>query len=697
MDIWFKKQNEENSVSSEKEFEDSYRETVMCNADAIFPVSLTKPTYHSGVHYYSFFEESTPVYNIIPEASIVCRGFDKYVTELQNPDNIITTSFLILKHNLHADKDYVFYTMYTHLLPFTYYGFDVDKQIKSNVDEKTISKATLPKDLPFYLKMKVIVTRGLRNPSLGNKCFVGSKITIKDKDVLLSKTKIKNIYAESVNSKQQVLLGSNTQYSNLVYDSVKLRAGCDVYNKAGIKFAEVKSNNCLVNYVQDCGDKIKIAIKGSQLNNYFHKGIIYFDDNMKAQKQFRYINNNGKEDKSIIAAAPEDNAETMNKFFHHFYPLKILTQQSHYKTYYEYFNSNTIFYITKKQFESISKKSTLVINKKDVTKDKKEKLEKLSKDLYGLINNNSYSYVINVSKFLKDINLNNPKCNANNQYVCFYDSEALYSFEEGERMDIHYVILPKKKGNTKFVPLDINSLSKLYKFFSVINDEQPKVPDFSYMALLENLSNNQEIINLSDKQPNKIKIRILEKSETKNFNFYGMNDYDVGEFYVSSGISVNLYVDKKDVEEISATAILNDARTYESGLLLYDSNKMPVDIVYDGDSFYPRKEKQFFENYKAVKSGKKNQSEEEVLYKNSIYTVHLKKDLNLSFGFEEDKKADIASNAIIGHGFPSDVLSGWEDNYVDIALFTKKDLKEITYTKDYLPGNALAYEIEPKI
>lgn len=700
MDIWFKQYNIEDpnaDLSRDAQFNDSYNETILNNSDAIFPISLTKPTFHSGVHFHSIYGENRPIYNSIPGGTIVCRGFEEHVSELDDCSGpVFSSSFLILRHTIHADEDYVFYTMYTNLLPFTYYGFKVNGDYKDVIDDKDLKNATFPSELPFYLKLKVKVKEGIKNPSWGNKGFLHSRIQIKSTKFLLSGSKHETVTAISCNSNQEISIDLKA-CKDLEIQSIKIKDNAILYNYAGYPFAKYKNDKNGVYYYPNVRKgRIGIKVKGAQLKEYERKGIVYFNEEMRKKNQFRYGQSRNGDIKTIIAAVNENEPAIANNFLNHFYPLQVLTKENDYFDYSRYFSSENVFCITNEQFKKIlkEKKHTIYFNDKNYYEirylfDKKEK-----EIVKSILNITPYTLDINFKELCKYLKLEKSE-NIKQEFVCFYNYKELYSFEQGEEKEYKYVILPNKKDSAKFFGLEKDDLKIAYKIFSIYCKNSLASVNSNFTLLQNNYKYFEEIDYKNN--TNKIKIRLLDENQKKSFKCMDLQKYDVGEFYVSNDTEVTMYVDENNIEEVTYTATIgyNNNKNYENGLLVYDCNDIPVNIINVGDSFYPKDENTFFNAYKRIENDELDSSKEEIFFKNNSYYVILRKQLNLTFELEEDEKLPLSTNSVIGHAFCETEAYG-NDGYVDISLFTKKDVTEITYSKDYLPAGTDIFKIAPK-
>lgn len=176
MNFWFDLNSEELYKNSEK-----------LNSDVCFFISKTANEVHSGIHIYSDDVRDNNLRNIFLGGEIISANItDDYYT-LKKINETDTDNFLLLKHiiNDQNNKEFVFYLLYTHLLPANHYKFlklkGTDKyEFRDKVNRDTIDQyIVFEHSYPFYVTPEIKLLEGADIDIIGEDIVKGYVGTVK--------------------------------------------------------------------------------------------------------------------------------------------------------------------------------------------------------------------------------------------------------------------------------------------------------------------------------------------------------------------------------------------------------------------------------------------------------------------------------------------------------------------------------------
>lgn len=168
-----------------------YKNSERLNSDVCFFISKSSNEVHSGIHIYSDDLRDNNLRNILLNGEIVSANITDDYYKLEGIDEIDTDNYLLLKHiiNDQNNKEFVFYLLYTHLLPANYYKFaklkeNDEYEFKDKVNKDSIDKYTVfEHSYPFYVIPEIKLLKGTDIDIVGTnivKGYVGKvKITNK--------------------------------------------------------------------------------------------------------------------------------------------------------------------------------------------------------------------------------------------------------------------------------------------------------------------------------------------------------------------------------------------------------------------------------------------------------------------------------------------------------------------------------------
>ena len=256
---------------------------------AIFPVSLNRPLFHSGIHI-DTEDNKYPVKNIISDAEILG----------ENIDNNKLQGYFFLKHTieLNKQKKQYFYTLFSNLQTKEKYYFYKKEQKR----EKESKKEEPPKTkihsfemneyeqklcpLPFYLQYSLsnislypdscvsYVGSDTQEVYDGNFVQITSKEYITGKKDLIDVTVFHNDKPLKVNRNQLMPLNPDNRNSM----TVTINDNTSVYIKQNEKtqFGKLKEGTYTIKEICNDSDYCKIYINGKKIKSYEKNGYVLY-------------------------------------------------------------------------------------------------------------------------------------------------------------------------------------------------------------------------------------------------------------------------------------------------------------------------------------------------------------------------------------------------------------------------------------
>lgn len=623
MNYWF-------DLSSKELYSNSER----LNSDVCFFISKSSNEVHSGIHIYSDNLQDNNLRNILLDGEIVSANITDDYYKLEKINEIDTDNYLLLKHTIkdQNDNEFVFYLLYTHLLPANYYKFLKSKgndeyEFKDRVNKDSIDKyMVFEHSYPFYVMPEIKLLKGIDVDIIGEnivKGYVGKvKITNK-KNVfpyIISGLKEKDFSAATVDClmNQQKISLSNIQ-CNGNPEEIKIKKGASIYNLNHHKFAKL-DKDCTFKFIDYDSSKkrVKVEINGEVITE-IEEGYI-----LAKEKEANILL--CRQATGIIYATNADNdkekayppQERLKVFLQNYYPLSELSS-----------DDDPIK-------ENVIQIDEEVISKLDETKQNKiaEILKNYSIDYkekkYVLINKKN---IINITDRLKAST--NKACK-----IFYYDKESKVNKIEIEE-NFNQII---------------DKLNNIEKNIWTINNKDIKF----YVSNFKENEGTGTLIHY--------KIKCLEKKDK--------NSVCKACLYISNAVKEEVYIDEDDVIEISSNATVIGSTSKKKGLICY-KNEIPDSILNENEVINLVNTGSFNTFYDSYKEILKNDTAKkiEIQKGGNFYTINIDKNINLEFSVQIDKNKlirNVQTDTILGH-----LAKQSDRKYVDIALFTfdKADLK----------------------
>lgn len=623
MNFWFDLNSEELYKNSEK-----------LNSDVCFFISKTANEVHSGIHIYSDDVRDNNLRNIFLGGEIISANItDDYYT-LKKINETDTDNFLLLKHiiNDQNNKEFVFYLLYTHLLPANHYKFlklkGTDKyEFRDKVNRDTIDQyIVFEHSYPFYVTPEIKLLEGADIDIIGEdivKGYVGTVKISNAKNIL--QYIVLNIREEGFDpSTVQCSLNDQTIrlsdiQCNKKPEQIKIKKDAPIYNQNHHQFAKLDEERTLKYIDYDSSKKrAKVEIQGEMITE-IEEGYILAKDTEQNVVLCRKATG---EIYATIAATEEEKAtpslEKLKAFLQNYYPLSEIPSE-----------------------EETIKENVLEIDEDIISKLDASKQNKIKKILEAYaVNSSEKKYIlINTQNITNITNRLKPTTNKNCSFF-YYDKEAKTKIFEIE---------------DAFVKIweELNEIEKdIYK----LNNEDIKF----YTSYFVEKEGSGELLHY--------KVKLLEKPDKNNVCKACL--------YISDKVKAEVFVDEDDISEILLTATVTGSTAKKKGLLCY-SNDIPDSILAENEVINLAKTGSFNNAYNSYKELLRNDSIEkiEIQKDGKSLTVNIDKNINLEFSVHIDKSnliSKVPTDAILGH-----MAKQSDRKYVDIALFTfeKAELK----------------------
>lgn len=611
-----------------------YKNSERLNSDVCFFISKSSNEVHSGIHIYSDDLRDNNLRNILLNGEIVSANITDDYYKLEGIDEIDTDNYLLLKHiiNDQNNKEFVFYLLYTHLLPANYYKFaklkeNDEYEFKDKVNKDSIDKYTVfEHSYPFYVIPEIKLLKGTDIDIVGTnivKGYVGKvKITNK-KNVLhyiilsIKEEGFNPATVECLMNKQDIKLSDIQCNGNP--EEIKVKKDAFIYNLNHHKFAKL-DKDCTFKFIDYDSSKkrVKVEIQGKIMTEIEEgfilaketEGNVYFCRKV-TDKIYAAIANTEKE-------KSEPPQERLREFLQNYYPLSEISSED------------------KSIKENIIEIDEDVISKLGGTKQRKIKevlknysIESKEKN-YILINKKN---IVNITDRL---NLTaNKDCN-----LFYYDKDI----------------------KVKKIEIEDN-FNKIRDKLNTIEKDICKLNNKNIRFFVSHFVENEGSGKLLH-----YKVMLLEKTDE--------NKVCKAKLYISDAVKEEVYIDEDDIIEIYSNATVTGSSSKKKGLICY-KNDIPYSILEENKQIDLVAVESFNTFYNLYKELLKNENVEKIqIHKDGdLVTVKIDKNINLEFSIQVDKNnliTKVQTDTILGH-----MAKQSDRKYVDIALFTfnKADFK----------------------
>ena len=652
-----------------KELKNIISETYDRTHDSIYPCSMNFPLWHSGIH---IDTNNTCIKNIISDGEIVAS----YI----NSDCINDTqsdSFILVKHCIKINNDEkFFYVLYSNLQPLKAYKF----QKKANneiVDEILLSEKSEYscsfQDLPFYCKNQLFDIKPKNQVKYIDKdVFEGNSVFINDINLLLQN----DMYVLPPPLKCTILHNNKTKTlmsSNLAFDKdknfeVKIKKDSLFYSLGNQKtIGKLKEGYYKVVDDKTFDGYITIQISGSNISNFLYEGIINFP---KSKEKIFYR----VAAQDIYAALRNvdntENPELLQKFQKMYFPVSEITGSNNLNLYRKILNDEGCIYLKTSYFSNLLKNYRITGNK----------LVSLKKNDEIFYNNfisvqSTYDtfYMVTFSKLQE-------KINTLELYDKKYDNICVYSNNN------HYLPIEesgnKESDDSNTIYFTLEDSVKKIKYVSLSENDFYAIKNYiKSIKIIENINDSKQLYHFYHrdnsylsgifKYPFKIKVSGKLKAPLSHLN--------KGSLYLTQATSINVTIQKKDIEDARAYATIKNAKLIKNAIPLRRNNEI-VGMLEE-------KEINFSEN---IFNQVTKDSNLTCTISGDDYTISLNdiKDAKLKITNETITNGSLlAAGANIGIG-----NKRFGKKYVDLALFTEKDQSDFTWEREYISKGTKLYK-----
>ena len=628
MKYWF-------GLNSEELYENSER----LNSDVCFFISKTANEVHSGIHIYSEGIKDKNLRNILTDGEVIASHIteDYYLPEHGN--EVDTDNFLLFKYNIKDQKNkaFVFYILYSHLLPSNYYKFykkqnEVKYDFTDKVDRNSIAEYDVFDEIfPFYIKSEMKLTSGEDIEIVGDDIVKGCKdeVVIANQQgvmeyVLEQKSQTESFSPSSVTCRMR---GQDISLSDVSCDKqikkLKICKDASVYNSKKHKFA-VLTEDSVLHYVGYENQMAKVKINGEKIEECV-TGIVIIEMQEGNEKLYRTatpeIYATYCKSESEKSYPPQDSLRTFLKYF---YPLdEADTEDKNIK--------DNIFKISLKKLNSL--KQTGNQNLPDILE---KKLEGITEQDILIVNSG-------MIKNLKD-RLKQP-----------VDSKINYFYYAGEEVA------------ERIIELDGESFKKAVEAVGKDAFIPDKIKVKLYVSRFEENEGSGNLLHY--------KIKTTEKLYS-NENIYRAS------LYISDAVEEEVYIDECNILEVVTDATVTGTTGKKKGLLCLKEN-VP-DSLIDENTIFDSSSIDFKTVYSKYKSLIVTDKEEggttggnngtieyiKMTKDGGEYSVRINANINLEFSVcvdENKKKCIVGIDEVIGH-----MAKQADREYVDISLFNFK-------------------------
>lgn len=630
MKYWF-------GLNSEELYENSER----LNSDVCFFISKTANEVHSGIHIYSEGIKDKNLRNILTDGEVIASHIteDYYLPEHGN--EVDTDNFLLFKYNIKDQKNkaFVFYILYSHLLPSNYYKFykkqnEVKYDFTDKVDRNSIAEYDVFDEIfPFYIKSEMKLTSGEDIEIVGGDIVKGCKdeVVIANQQgvmeyVLEQKSQNESFSPSSVKCRMR---GKDIRLSDVSCDKqikkLKICKDASVYNSKKHKFA-VLTEDSVLHYVGYDNEKkmAKVKINGEKIEECV-TGIVIIEMQEDNDKLYRTatpeIYATYCESESEKSYPPQDSLRTFLKYF---YPLdEANTEDKNIK--------DNIFKISLKKLNSL--KQTGNQNLPDILE---KKLEGITEQDILIVNSG-------MIKNLKD-RLKQPA-----------DSKINYFYYAGEEVA------------ERIIELDGESFKEAVEAVGKDTFIPDKIKVKLYVSRFEENEGSGDLLHY--------KIKTTEK-------LYGNENIYRASLYISDAVEEEVYIDECNILEVVTDATVTGTTGKKKGLLCLKEN-VP-DSLIDENTIFDSSSIDFKTVYSKYKSLIVTDKEEggttggnngtieyiKMTKDGGEYSVRINANINLEFSVcvdENKKKCIVGIDEVIGH-----MAKQADREYVDISLFNFK-------------------------
>lgn len=628
MKYWF-------GLNSEELYENSER----LNSDVCFFISKTANEVHSGIHIYSEGIKDKNLRNILTDGEVIASHIteDYYLPEHGN--EVDTDNFLLFKYNIkdQRNKAFVFYILYSHLLPSNYYKFykkqnEVKYDFTDKVDRNSIAEYDVFDEIfPFYIKSEMKLTSGEDIEIVGDDIVKGCKdeVVIANQQgvmeyVLEQKSQIESFSPSSVTCRMR---GENISLSDVSCDKqikkLKICKDASVYNSKKHKFA-VLTEDSVLHYVGYENQRAKVKINGEKIEECV-TGIVIIEMQEGNEKLYRTatpeIYATYCESESEKSYPPQDSLRTFLKYF---YPLDEADTE----------DKNIKYNIIKTNLGDLGKLDEST---------KKNLPDILEKKIKGITEQDILIVNSGMIKNLKD-RLKQPA-----------DSKINYFYYAGE------------EGAERIIELDGESFKKAVEAVG----KDTFIPDKTKVKLyVSRFEENEGSGNLLH-----YKIKTTEK-------LYGNENIYRASLYISDAVEEEVYIDECNILEVVTDATVTGTTGKKKGLLCLKEN-VP-DSLIDENTIFDSSSIDFKTVYSKYKSLIVTDKEEggttggnngtieyiKMTKDGGEYSVRINANINLEFSVcvdENKKKCIVGIDEVIGH-----MAKQADREYVDISLFNFK-------------------------
>ena len=623
MKYWF-------GLNSEELYENSER----LNSDVCFFISKTANEVHSGIHIYSEGIKDKNLRNILTDGEVIASHIteDYYLPEHGN--EVDTANFLLFKYNIKDQKNkaFVFYILYSHLLPSNYYKFykkqnEVKYDFTDKVDRNSIVEYEVFDEIfPFYIKSEIKLTSGEDIEIVGDNIVKGCKDEVVIANikgvmeyVLEQKSQNKSFSPSSVTCRMR---GQDISLSDVSCDKqikkLKIRKDSSVYNSNDHKFA-VLTEDSVLHYVGYDNEKkrAKVKINGEKIEECV-TGIVIIEMQEGNEKLYRIatpeIYATYCESESEKSYPPQDSLRTFLKYF---YPLdEADTEDKNIK--------DNIIKINLEKLNSL--KQT----------EKKNLL-----DIFG-------NYLDEITE----------------QDILIVNSGMIKNFKDRLKQPadskINYFYYAGEEGAERIIELDGESFKKAVEAVGkdTFIPEATKVK--LYVSRFEENEGSGDLL--------RYKIKTTEK-------LYGNENIYRASLYISDAVEEEVYIGEDDILEVVTDATVTGTTGKKKGLLCLKEN-VPDSLINENTIFDSSSIdfKTVYSKYKSL-IVTDNEKERTIEYikmtkEDGEYSVRINANINLEFSVcvdENKKKCIVGIDEVIGH-----MAKQADREYVDISLFTFK-------------------------
>lgn len=649
MKYWF-------GLNSEELYENSER----LNSDVCFFISKTANEVHSGIHIYSEGIKDKNLRNILTDGEVIASHIteDYYLPEHGN--EVDTDNFLLFKYNIKDQKNkaFVFYILYSHLLPSNYYKFykkqnEVKYDFTDKVDRNSIAEYDVFDEIfPFYIKSEMKLTSGEDIEIFGKNIVKGCKdeVVIANQQgvmeyVLEQKSQTESFSPSSVKCRMR---GENISLSDVSCDKqikkLKICKDASVYNSKKHKFA-VLTEDSVLHYVGYENQRAKVKINGEKIEECV-TGIVIIEMQEGNEKLYRMatpeIYATYCESESEKSYPPQDSLRTFLKYF---YPLdEADTEDKNIK-------------------DNIIKTNLGKLGKLDES-TKKNLPDILEKKLDGITEQDILIVNSGMIKNLKD-RLKQPA-----------DSKINYFYYAGEEVA------------ERIIELDGESFKKAVEAVGKDTFIPDKIKVKLYVSRFEENEGSGNLLHY--------KIKTTEKLYS-NENIYRAS------LYISDAVEEEVYIDECNILEVVTDATVTGTTGKKKGLLCLKEN-IP-DSLIDENTIFDSSSIDFKTVYSKYKSLIVTDKEEggttggnngtieyiKMTKDGGEYSVRINANIDLEFSVcvdENKKKCIVGIDEVIGH-----MAKQADREYVDISLFNFKKFAMRWYQWKIPAGTAIMKDV----